>query len=139
MHLLDTDTLAHLYRGHPKVVKHLEDLSSTEVRTTVVSRIEILRGRFEFLLKASTSADLLRAQQQLTLTDDFLAQLIIMPFDGSAAAHFSRLRVIPSLRKIGRADMLIASIALAQRATLVTRNTRHFQQFPGLRVENWVD
>jgi tRNA(fMet)-specific endonuclease VapC len=35
--------------------------------------------------------------------------------------------------------MLIASIALGQRATLVTRNLRHFRQIPGLTLENWAD
>jgi phosphopantetheine adenylyltransferase len=32
-----------------------------------------------------------------------------------------------------------ASITLANRATLVTRNLRHFKQIPGLKLENWVD
>ncbi len=43
------------------------------------------------------------------------------------------------LRAIGRADLLIAAVALAHRSTMVTRNLRHFQQVPGLQVENWVD
>ena len=42
-------------------------------------------------------------------------------------------------RKIGRADLLIASIVLANRATLVTRNVRHFRQIHGITVINWVD
>jgi tRNA(fMet)-specific endonuclease VapC len=45
----------------------------------------------------------------------------------------------PALNKVGRADLLIASIALANRATLVTRNRRHFEKVPGLMVVNWVD
>ena len=60
-------------------------------------------------------------------------------FDAQAAAVFDRLRGHKKLKKIGRADLLIASIALARRATLVTRNLRHFQQVPGLLVENWAD
>jgi tRNA(fMet)-specific endonuclease VapC len=43
------------------------------------------------------------------------------------------------LKKLGRADLLIASIALAHGATLVTRNLRHFHQIPGLYTENWAD
>ena len=62
-----------------------------------------------------------------------------MRLDTAAAAEFDRLRQNKKLTKIGRADLLIASIALAHRATLVTRNLLHFQQVPGLRLENWAD
>jgi tRNA(fMet)-specific endonuclease VapC len=68
-----------------------------------------------------------------------LAQTLVVPLDDAAAAVFDRLRAVRRLRQIGRADLLIASIALAHRATLVTRNVRHFRQVPGLTVINWVD
>ena len=64
---------------------------------------------------------------------------MVIPFDARSAAEFDRLRQIKNLKRIGRADLLIASIALAQRATLVTRNLRHFRQIPGLNLENWAD
>jgi tRNA(fMet)-specific endonuclease VapC len=35
-------------------------------------------------------------------------------------------------------DTLIAGIALAHRATLVTNNTREFSRVPSLDLENWV-
>lgn len=139
MHLLDTDTLTHLHAGHPRVIKHLRELSDPDVGITIITKVELLRGRFDFLLKAATSAELLRAQQLLTRTEELLAQIIIMPFDQPAGEQYDRLRAIKKLRKIGRADMLIASIGLAHRATLVTRNLRHFRQVPGLSVINWVD
>lgn len=53
--------------------------------------------------------------------------------------RFDILRAQTKLGKIGRADLLIASIALAHRATLVTRNLRHFRQIPGLNTDNWAD
>jgi tRNA(fMet)-specific endonuclease VapC len=49
------------------------------------------------------------------------------------------LRRNKKLKKIGRTDLLIASIALARGATLITRNVRHFQLIPGIRIENWAD
>ena len=38
-----------------------------------------------------------------------------------------------------RADLLIACIALAQDALLVTGNTKDYKDVAGLRIENWVD
>ena len=56
----------------------------------------------------------------------------------AAAAEFERLRANKKLKKIGRRDLLIACIALANRARLVTRNQKDFRQVPGLHVENWA-
>ena len=55
------------------------------------------------------------------------------------ASEFDRLRQSRKLKKIGRADLLIAAITLANRATLVSRNLKDFRQVPGLQVENWAD
>lgn len=139
MHLLDTDTITHLHAGHPRVVEHLHMLKDHLVGTTVVTKIEVLRGRFDFLLKAATGAELLRAQQLLVRSEELLAQILVVPIDEAAAIQFERLRATKTLKKIGRADLLIASITLARRATLVTRNLRHFRQIPNLSLANWVD
>jgi tRNA(fMet)-specific endonuclease VapC len=139
MHLLDTDTLTYLHAGHPRVVERLRQLGDPDVGTTIITKIELLRGRFDFVLKAANGSELLRAQQLLVRTEELLAQILILPMDEAAAVQFDRLRAIKGLRKIGRADLLISSIALAHRATLVTYNVRHFEQVPGLSVTNWMD
>ncbi len=100
MHVLDTDTLTHLHAGHPRVVNRLRDVDDAVVGTTVVTKSELLRGRIEFLLKAPKGADLLRAQQWLTRTEDLLAQILIVPFDENAAREFDRLRANKAYRKI---------------------------------------
>jgi predicted nucleic acid-binding protein len=56
--------------------------------------------------------------------------------DATAATVFDQLRQNKKLKKIGRGDLLIAAITLANRATLVTRNLKDFRQVPGLQVEN---
>jgi tRNA(fMet)-specific endonuclease VapC len=102
-------------------------------------KVEVLRGRIDYLLKAGTDTELLRAQELFDRTEELLSQLLVIPINQSSTEQFNRLRSISNLRKIGRADLLIASIILANRATLVTRNLRHFRQIPGIRVVNWVD
>ena len=139
MHLLDTDTLTRLHNGHPKIVQHLQKLRDPDVGTTIITKAEILRGRLSFLLKAPTSNDLLRAQYLLQRSEELLAQLQIISLDERAAKHFAQLRTIKRLRRVGHADLIIASIALAHRATLVTRNLKHFRQVPSLNVVNWID
>jgi tRNA(fMet)-specific endonuclease VapC len=91
MFVLDTDILTLLFAGHSQVVSRRDQIPSSEIATTIVSRIQSLQGRFQFILKAATG------------------------------------------------DLLIAAIALANRATLVTRNVKDFRQVPGLKVENWAD
>jgi tRNA(fMet)-specific endonuclease VapC len=139
VHLLDTDTLTHLHAGHPRVVERLQTLNDPDVGSTLITKAEILRGRYDYLLKASTSAEILRAQELLLRTEQLLYQIPTVPFDDAAATLFERLRGTKGLRKIGNADLLIASLALSRRATLVTRNLRHFRAIPGLQVVNWAD
>ena len=139
MYILDTDTLTHLHAGHPRVIANLRSVDDPDVVITIITKIELLRGRFDSVLKADSGAGLLRAQELLARTEVLLAQLQILPFDTAAAAQFDRLRIQSSVSKIGRADLLIAAIALAQRAPLVTRNVRHFRQVPNLKLFNWVD
>lgn len=139
MYILDSDTLTHLHAGNANVVTQLRACADPDVCITIVTKIELLRGRFDYLLKAASGADLLRAQQLLTRTEELLEQLAVLPFDVGSSRHFDQLSLQSRLRKIGRADLLIASIALSQRATLVTRNLRHFTTIPDLSVVNWVD
>lgn len=139
VYILDTDTLTRFHAGHRKVIERPRHVADTDVATTVITKIELLRGRFDFLLKAADGAELLRAHDWLIKTEFLLSQLKILPFDAAAAAEFDRLRAITKLRKVGRADLLISSIALSRRAIVVTRNLRDFRRVPTLAVDNWVD
>src|SRR5438045_4537105 len=126
MTLLDTDTLTLYFAGHGPVVGRVE--AAEEVPAiTVVSRIEVLQGRFESLIKAADGDQLLRAQQRLAWAEENLAQFTIVAFTASAVSTFDQLRGQKRLKKMGRADLLIACISLANRATLVSRNLRHFR------------
>ena len=131
MILLDTDTITLLAAGHARVVAKF--VSSTEpVATTIITRIEVLRGRFEFLLKAADGEQLQRAQQWLIRSERDLARFGCLPISAASAAEFDRLRSHKKLVKIGRSDLLIASIAVAHRATLVTRNVRSLPSGAGI-------
>ena len=91
------------------------------------------------MFKAATDAELVRAQELLDQTERLILLLPVLPIDLPAARQFAGLLRVKGLRKIRRGDILIASIALARNATLVTRNTRDFSLVPGLKIVNWAD
>ena len=138
MILLDTDILTLYFAGHPQVTVKVQEAGEVPV-TSIVSRIEILQGRFDSVLKAEEGEKLLLAQERLAAAERSLTKFDIIRFHVGAVNEFNKLRQNKKLKKIGRRDLLIACIALANRATLVTRNLRHFQQVPGLQLENWAD
>ena len=139
MRLLDADTLTHLHAQHPRVVQRLRQCDDPEIGISIVTKAEVLRARCEFLLKAADGEQVLRAQHWLEVSEALFLEMIIVPFDDGAARELKRLQNHKTAKNIGFADLLVASVALANRAKLVTRNLRHFQQVPGLDFENWVD
>lgn len=140
MMLLDTDTVSLFQAGQAQVVERMNRAHASElVATTIVTQAEVLRARFEFLIKAADGDQLLHAQRRLTASERLLADFHVVRITAPSAAEFERLRLQKKLKKIGRADLLIASIALSHDATLVTRNLRHFRQITGLKLENWAD
>jgi tRNA(fMet)-specific endonuclease VapC len=137
MILLDTDTFTLHQIAQESVLERCRTASEVPA-ITIATQIEVLRGRHEAVFKAEDGPRLLRAQHVLALTLQHMNQFRVVPFD-TAAAEFDRLRQIKSLKKIGRGDLLIASIVLANRATLVSRNLKDYRLVPGLQVENWAD
>jgi len=138
MILLDTDTFTLHQFGHEKVTARLQAAPELPA-ITIVTQIEVLRGRFDALMKAEDGNRVVRAQQGVAASIAHLALFEIVPFDNAAGTEFDRLLGTKGLRRIGRGDLLIASIALANKATLITRNRKDFQKVSGLQVENWAD
>lgn len=139
MILLDTDTITHFSYGNENVRRKIEEAGDEELAVAIITRNEILRGRAESLLKAADEEELRQAAERLQQTEELLADFLVVGFDENAIKHFGRLRKQKNLKKMGRADMLIACVALAHNALLVTRNTKDYKDVSGLQIENWVD
>jgi len=60
----------------------------------------------------------------LAITLSIYCAMTVLPFDESAATHFDALK--RQRVRIGTQDLKIAAIALANDATLITRNTQDF-------------
>ncbi|MGO8789635.1 MAG: type II toxin-antitoxin system VapC family toxin [Terriglobia bacterium] len=131
MFLLDTNTLIYFFKGQGKVAERLFAVPPGDVAISSVSLYEIEVG----IAKSEHPA---KRRGQF---DTFLAVVSVLPFDRSAARAAATLRVDLEGRglPIGPLDNLIAGVALAHRATLVTRNTREFSRLPNLAIMDWYD
>lgn len=126
---LDTDIVVAFLRGDLRVSERLR-AHADQIAVSALVAGELLYG-------ARTSA---RPDENLEALDRFFQVVPVVPFDRAAAEAYSRIRL--GLRRIGRPageiDTLVAAVALAHGATLVTHNTRHFQHIPDLRSEDWL-
>jgi len=133
MYCFDTDTISALLWPRPPLplVRRLARTPVSEQCTSAITVAELLYG------SARRGSPRLRD----ALTNVLHQALPILGFDRAAAEHYAELR--HALEQAGtplaRADLQIASIALAHDLTLVTGNVRHFERVPGLRVENWLE
>lgn len=140
MFVLDTNALTDFFKGHPRVLARARAVpDGRPVVTSTIARFETLDGRYVAIIKAANRDELLVAVERLAGDEEKLSAIDILPVTPAAADHFERLRADKKLKRIGRRDLLIACIALANDATLVTRNVKDFALVPGLKVENWAD
>jgi predicted nucleic acid-binding protein len=50
MHIFDTDTLSHLHAGNQNVIRAIRHLGNEEITTTIVTKVEMLRGRIDYII-----------------------------------------------------------------------------------------
>ena len=122
MTIADTDVLIDYLagKGEAEAVERL--LRRGTLRTTVISRFELLSG-------AKSAKQMVRLVQLL----DAIPSLVL---DDAAADAASEIRktLERSGDPIGMADSLIAGIVTSNGATLLTRNRRHFERVPGIQL-----
>ncbi|MFO0927792.1 MAG: type II toxin-antitoxin system VapC family toxin [Gemmataceae bacterium] len=134
MILLDTDTYT-LHLNRPEEVLERCRTASEVPAITIITEIEVLRGRHHALFTAEDGSRLLRHSSSCT-TLHHMMQFQVVPFDAAAVAEFDRRASTKDEEdRAGRSAH--RQHRPGQRATLVTRNSQ--DQVPGLRIENWAD
>ena len=73
-------------------------------------------------------------------TEGFIAAAQVLDFGQVQAKRAAEIEI--QLKNGGKAsgvvDSLIAAHAVSLGLTLVTNNTKHFENVPGLKLENWL-
>lgn len=128
-YLLDSDTCIFALRDFSNVIDRLYSLDPSEWAMSSVTAFELLRG-----LHRNARADVVRQ------TEEFVAASTVLNFGLGEARYAARIEsTLAAMGKpSGRLDVLIAAQALKAGLTLVTNNTKHFENVPGLKLENWV-
>lgn len=103
--------------------------------TAAVCQAEILSG-LAIMPSGRRRADLEEAARAM-FADDFDGR--ILPFDTEAAAAYTE--IFAARRTIGRSsgtvDLMLAAIALARRASVVTRNIADFKAVGVTVINSW--
>lgn len=137
MILLDTNVVsAFMQRDvNPAILAWLDSLPPESVWTTSITVLEVKMG-LELLASGRRRAMLEDAFTKM-LEDDFEGRVV--PFDTAAALAAGRIGA--ERRRAGRPvevrDLQIAGIAAARRATIATRNIRHFDGLGLPLVDPW--
>lgn len=134
-YLFDTDHLTLFERGHAPLVARVAALPTLSLAVSAISVEEALRGRLGFLSRRLDASARQRGYALLVGTVRLLNQLPIVLYDQSCESQYQQLRA--QRLQIGTQDSRIASVALANNLTLLTRNQQHFGRVPGLKIEDW--
>ena len=139
-YLFDTDHISFLQRRsgseYANLVARIATSSPADFTFSVVSLHEQVLGANAFINRAQTSAGTIRGYNTLLEILQGFSVAPVLPFDVGAAAIFNGLRA--QRVRIATMDLRIASIALARGLILLTRNSRDFNQLPGLISQDWT-
>ncbi len=140
MYILDTDHMSLLERASSHEAQRLhfrlKKLLPEERLTTIISFEEQVRGWMSLLAKARDLEQQIFAYEKLKRTLKNFGKLEVLDFNNSAAAQFEQLQ--KQRIRIGTMDLKIAAIAIANDATLLSRNLKDFSKIPNLKVEDWA-
>lgn len=127
--MLDADTVSYAIRGQGRVAARLLDHRPSDLCLSSITLAELRFG-----VEAKRSRKLRNAIAA------FAKDVYVAPFDDTAAERFGVVAAALAGRgkPIGTFDTLLAAHALSLGVTVVTNNTKHFRQVPGLKVENWA-
>jgi tRNA(fMet)-specific endonuclease VapC len=132
-YILDTNTWIEYFRQRYGVAEHIMTLPTTQLFVSEVTLAELTFGAYN-------SDDFARH----ILEPEWLRRYITVLDISGVFVEYSQIRcalkkIKKSLDKeIGNFDILIGATAVHYGLTVVTDNVRHFEQMPGVKVENWI-
>lgn len=132
MYLIDTNILSYGIKGNKEVVNKFAKTDPVLIYTCSIVQAEIYYG-------LENHPNKLKVGQIRQKYDGFFGEVKIVHFDSRSATIYGQIKYF--LKQLGRIvedmDIMIASVAITHNLILVTNNTRHFADIPGLVMEDW--
>jgi tRNA(fMet)-specific endonuclease VapC len=126
---LDTNTLIYYFKNQGQVAQKLAAVAPQEIIISTIVLFELQVG----IAKSTSPSKRIQQLQQL------LSRVSVVPFDRAAATAAATIRAQLEQQgmPIGPIDGLIAGVAVARQATIVTRNIGEFSRVAGLSIVDW--
>jgi tRNA(fMet)-specific endonuclease VapC len=140
MYLLDSDHLSILQRQRgpefEALAKRCSDLKGEDFFVSIILFHEQFNGWIKYIAQAKDSASLVLGYTELEKVVDNFARAQVLGFGPAAAEIYDDLR--KQRIRIGAMDLRIASIAIANQLTLLTKHTVDFERVPNLVFSDWT-
>jgi predicted nucleic acid-binding protein len=127
--ILDTDTCIYWLKGNENIERSVIKHGLGNIFITVITECELFYGAYKSMKKDKNLAII---EELKTRIKTFHTVSGIPSLYGTIKAELESKG-----QALDDADLLIASIALLNNATLVTNNSEHFKRINGLKIENW--
>jgi len=137
-YLMDSDHVSLIDRAGlegARIITRIAALPPDSVAVSLISYEEQMRGWMAEIARMQSVDRQLAAYSRLDKMRDYYCVTPVLPFDEEALAQFQSLWL--RRLRVGTMDSKIAATALANQATLITRNTADFAKVTGLSLEDW--
>jgi len=132
-YLLDTNVCVFLLRGQYAIDKKLDNVGLENCHISEITEAELKYGAELGHRKG--------LRQRMEHLNDFLASINILPISDAIdlyASEKARLRLAGTPAD-DDFDLLIGCTAIVNDMVMVTENLKHFKNYAGIRLENWIE
>ena len=128
-YLIDTDTIIFALRGDKNVLAKFEENKNLPISISMITYAELI-----FVAKRSQNE-----QKNMIKVNHIRDIYAIEDLNEGVMEVFAdvKAKMFEKGIRIEDMDLLIAATAIYNELTLVTNNTKHFENIPNLKLENW--
>lgn len=128
-YLIDTDTIIFALRGDKNVLTKFEENKNLPISISMITYAELIFGAKRSQNEQKNMIKVNHIRDIYAIED--LNEGVMEVFADVKAKMFEKGIRIEDM------DLLIAATAIYNELTLVTNNTKHFENIPNLKLENW--